>query len=467
METAVQNAAGNSEGICGTMGMSKGSDIRALPDSPDTERMVLGSVFVQDSADKIAELPAEYFSSEAHRRILNGIKALHESGVRVDRNLLAEKLVRQGQLESVGGLSYLVSLDEGLPELVDLDGYIAILGEYATRRAVIIRATELAESAYLGAVGGEELKTKAEALADGIGISVSVDRSEGRTPLEVVDQYPGGAASFLDPTKRKKGLYTGFHDLDELTGGFKEGEMIVIAAHTSHGKTAFALNILEHMCFKLGKKAAYFTFEMSDESLLMRMVCSMARVNYMRWQHNYLDDGEKRRMGEALMKITETDNLRFFDQGMTMPQIERAATKMKDKHGLDIGVTDYLQLVSSSGKDENRAQEVGKMSRHTKIMASNLKIPWITLSQFSRAGAKRADMRPVLSDLKESSSVEQDANLALFLYREWMFRREREDLRGIADLEIAKQRNGPLGRIKLSFVDAFARFENYSERRED
>jgi replicative DNA helicase len=285
------------------------------------------------------------------------------------------------------------------------------------------------------------------------------------TPLEVIQNYAGGLNAFLDPSKRVKGISSGFTKLDEMTGGMHGGELIILAARPSMGKTAFALNIAWHVATRLFQPVAIFSLEMSQESLLTRMLCAAARVDSQRFRTGYLNEGERQKlrqaanqMVEAPIYIDDTAGVHLMDMHAKLRKLHQSGQK------LGLVVVDYLQLMSSKGRVENRNQEVSQISRGLKLMSKELDCPFLVLSQLSRATETRVgDHRPQLSDLRESGSIEQDADLVGFIFREEVYKRDREDLRGLAELILAKQRNGPIGTVELVFLHAQTRFENRAE----
>jgi replicative DNA helicase len=285
------------------------------------------------------------------------------------------------------------------------------------------------------------------------------------TPAEVIRNYQGGINAFLDPSKRIKGISTGFTKLDEMTGGLHSGELIILAARPSMGKTALALNIAWHVATRLFQPVAIFSLEMSQESLLTRMLCAAARVDSQRFRTGYLNEKERQllraaanQMVEAPLHIDDTAGLNLMDMHAKLRRLKQSGQK------IGLVVVDYLQLMSAKGRSENRNQEVSQMSRGLKLLSKELDCPFLVLSQLSRATETRVgDHRPQLSDLRESGSIEQDADLVGFIFREEVYKRDREDLHGVAELILAKQRNGPIGTVPMVFLHAQTRFENRAE----
>jgi replicative DNA helicase len=438
---------------------------KGMPANIEAEKFILGSVLLNDARfiEIAGTIMQDDFALETHRRIFRRMTELHGRGERIDRVTLANELLRFSELDSVGGLSYLVSLDDGLPAISNLDGYTRIVRDKATLRRIATSAQHLMNRALLG----EEDPSAILAGAGETLLRLGESRTERglATPLEVIQNYAGGLNAFLDPSKRVKGISSGFTKLDEMTGGMHGGELIILAARPSMGKTAFALNIAWHVATRLFQPVAIFSLEMSQESLLTRMLCAAARVDSQRFRTGYLNEGERQKlraaanqMVEAPIYIDDTAGVHLMDMHAKLRKLHQGGTK------LGLVVVDYLQLMSSKGRVENRNQEVSQISRGLKLMSKELDCPFLVLSQLSRATETRVgDHRPQLSDLRESGSIEQDADLVGFIFREEVYKRDREDLRGLAELILAKQRNGPIGTVELVFLHAQTRFENRAE----
>ena len=443
-----------------TLALQKG-----LPASEDAERFILGSVLLDDSRfiDIAGIVTNDDFVLEKHRRIFARMSELHARGEKIDRVTVANELMRYNELESVDGLSYLVSLDDGLPHISNLDSYVKIVRDKAMLRRIAVAAQQLMNRALMAEDDPRQIIAGAEETLLRLGESNS---DKGLlTPLQVIQNYEGGLNAFLDPSKRIKGISTGFTKLDEMTGGLHAGELIIIAARPSMGKTALALNICWHVAARLLQPVAIFSLEMSQESLLTRMLCAAARVDSQRFRAGYLNEQERQKlraaanqMVEAPLYIDDTAGINLLDMHAKLRRLQQGGQK------LGLVVVDYLQLMSVRGRTENRNQEVSQLSRGMKLLSKELGCPFLVLSQLSRATETRVgDHRPQLSDLRESGSIEQDADLVGFIFREEVYKRDREDLRGIAELILAKQRNGPIGKIDLVFLHAMTKFENRAE----
>jgi len=286
------------------------------------------------------------------------------------------------------------------------------------------------------------------------------------SPAQIIDDYQGGLNAFLDPSKRIKGISSGFSKLDEMTGGMHAGELIILAARPSMGKTAFALNIAQHVATKLNKAVAVFSLEMSRESLLTRMLCASARVDSQKFRSGYLNSEERQRLQLAASQLVRAPMFIDDTAGANLMDMHAKLRRLQAERKQDLGlvIVDYLQLMSGRGRFENRNQEISTISRGFKLLSKELNVPMLVLSQLSRATETRqGDHRPQLSDLRESGSIEQDADVVAFIFREEVYKRDREDLRGVAELLISKQRNGPVGKVDLVFLHHLTKFENRAE----
>jgi replicative DNA helicase len=443
---------------------------KGLPSNVDAERFVLGSIMLNDNVylQVAGVLELDDFSLEKHRRIFARMKDLYDRSERIDRVTLANELMKQGQLESVDGLSYLISLDQGLPELTNLDSYIRIVKDKSTLRKLIFSAQKIIDRCLIGEEEPDQILASAEETLLKLGEARAGDKL--LSPSVIVENFPGGVGAFLDPSQRVRGISSGFTKFDEMTGGMHGGELLILAARPSMGKTALALNIAQHVAThpRMKKPVAVFSLEMSSSSLLTRLLCAGARVDQHKFRAGFLNAEERRRLQVELANLTESPLFLDDTPGVNLMDVHSKLRRMKSEHGLSLVVIDYLQLMSSRGRSENRNQEVSAMSRGLKLMSKDLDVPFLVLSQLSRASETRpGDHKPQLSDLRDSGSIEQDADLVMFIYREEIYKRDREDLKGMADLVIAKQRNGPIGTVPLRFLGQFTRFENRAEDLED
>jgi replicative DNA helicase len=437
---------------------------KGLPCNLDAERFVLGSIMMDDSqfVQVAGALQADDFSLEKHRRIFQRMGELSERAERIDRVTVANELLRYNELESCDGLTYLVSLDDGLPHIYNLDSYVRIVKDKSVLRRIIFTSQHLMNRCLVGEEDPEQILAGAEESLLKLGDSRM--KTGLASPAQVIADYQGGLNAFLDPSKRIKGISTGYTKLDEMSGGLHAGELIILAARPSMGKTALALNIAQHVATRLNETVAIFSLEMSKESLLTRMLCATARVDSQRFRAGYLNQDERRKLQAAAAQLVEAPLFIDDTAGASLMEMHAGLRRLQQQGRLGLVVVDYLQLMSGRGRFENRNQEISTISRGMKLLAKELHVPMLVLSQLSRAPETRqGDHRPQLSDLRESGSIEQDADLVAFIFREEVYKRDREDLRGLAELIVAKQRNGPIGKIDLVFLHQLTKFENRAE----
>jgi len=438
---------------------------KGLPTNVDAERFVLGSILLDDAfyIQAAGTLEAGDFSLEKHRRIFKRMGDLHERGERIDRITVANELMKFNELESCDGLSYLVSLDDGLPQMPNVDSYVKLVKDAAVLRSIIFAAQHMMNRAAMAEEAPEEILAGAEETL------LKLGEAQVKTgllkPDQILQAYEGGISAFLDPSKRIKGISTGFIKLDEITSGLHGGDLFILAGRPSMGKTAFALNIAQHVAMRMKQTAAVFSLEMSKESLLTRMLCAAARVDSQRFRSGYLTQEERRKLNAALAELVESPLYIDDTAGLHLMDMHAKLRRLKSERGkIGLVVVDYLQLMSGRGRYENRNQEVSALSRGLKLLAKELNVPMLVLSQLSRAvETRQGDHRPQLSDLRESGSIEQDADLVGFVFREEVYNRDREDLKGLAELILAKQRNGPVGTVNLVFLHSQTKFENRVE----
>jgi replicative DNA helicase len=443
---------------------------QSLPVNLDAERFVLGAILTDESAFiRIAgTLASEDFSLEKHRRIFQRMADLHESGQIIDRVTLANELMRHGELQSVDGVSYLVSLDDGLPQITSIESYVGIVKEKALLRKIIIVSQDMIDRCLVSGEDGYQILGSAEDALMKLG---DAETSTGlASPRQIIEDFAGGVNAFLDTSKRIKGISTGYVKFDELTGGLRGGELVILAARPAMGKTAFALNIAQHVATNRHnpKAVAVFSLEMSKESLLTRMLCATARVDQQRFRAGFLSSHERHSLQDSMSKLVEAPLFIDDTAGTNLMDIHSKLRRLQADQDLGLVVVDYLQLMQGRGRFENRVQEISSMSRGLKLMSKELKVPFLVLSQLSRAPETRiGDHRPMLSDLRESGSIEQDADMVAFIFREEVYKPDNASLQGIAELILAKQRNGPTGRVKLVFLNKFTKFENPADGLDD
>jgi replicative DNA helicase len=436
---------------------------RVLPHNAEAERTVLGAVLVDNAAfNSAAEiLNREDFHREAHRRIFDAMAALAERSQPIDDVTLKDELGRTQSLEAIGGAAYLASLLDGLPRLTNVEPWARIIKEKAVLRNLIHASQRIVQSCY-------EAEDDAALILDRAEKAI-FDIAERRIRQGFIGIREIVKESFrtIDQLSQSKevvtGLPTGFVDLDERTSGLQKGDLIIVAARPAMGKTSLCLNVAQNASLRAGEAVGIFSLEMSKEQLVLRMLCADARVDSHRLRTGHLQEKDWARLAKAYADLSGSRI--FIDDSATITPLEMRAKcrRLKAEHGLGLVMVDYLQLVSGSSRVENRQQEIASISRSLKGMAKELSVPVIALSQLSRAPEARTDKRPQLSDLRESGALEQDADVVMFIYREHEYKPSEEN-QGVAEIIVAKQRNGPTGTVKLAFIKEFTRFENYEWR---
>jgi replicative DNA helicase len=441
---------------------------KGLPANIEAERYVLGAILLDSSAFLnvgSAIQPAD-FSLQSHQLIFTRMQQLFERGEKIDRVTIANELMRFGELDNVGGISYLVSLDDGLPQLYNLESYIKIVKDKAVLRHIIFTSQGLIDRCVNGSDDPHEILASAEEQLMSLGEAQATDSL--LTPRQVIEKFEGGLNAFLDPTRRVRGTSTGFLKLDEMTGGFRPGELIILAARPAMGKTALALNLGQYVAMNPTnpKACAVFSLEMSNESLLTRMICAQARVSQTKFREGYLNADERRLLQKATIDLARAPIFIDDSSNITLMDIHAKLRKLQRDNELGLVIVDYLQLMSTPGRSENRTQEVSQLSRGLKLLSKELKCPFFVLSQLSRAPETRpGDHRPQLSDLRESGAIEQDADVIILLHRDDYYKPTEQNA-GLAQIIIAKQRNGPTGEVVLRFFREFMRFENSTRKAE-
>jgi replicative DNA helicase len=442
-------------------------EMSGLPSSVHTEVAILGAMLLDSVAisDATEKLKAEDFSLDSHQRIFRAIVDLMAKGQGIDYLTVQEELARRRELDSIGGPAYLAYLTEGIPRNFNIESYVQIVRDKSLLRQLMgifhdggIRAADQSEDA-ITVLGDVEAQ-----LAD-------VADSAIQRGLAGIGEIVAGSFVSIDKLyeqgREVTGLATRYTEFDKMTSGLQDSELIIIAARPSMGKTAWAINIAQNAAVQDNKVVAVFSLEMSKESLLRRMLASEALVGSRKLQTGSMLRDDRGKLMKALERLM--DSKLFIDDtpGITLPEMRAKARRLKQQQGgLDLIVIDYLQLMtgtSSSGKRgfENRTQEVSSISRGLKALAKEMRIPVLALSQLSRGSEQRAgDKKPLLSDLRESGSIEQDADVVAFIHREEYYDRDNEDVKGQAEIIVAKQRNGPTGSIKLAFRADYTRFEN-------
>jgi replicative DNA helicase len=443
---------------------------RSMPASLDAERSILGAILLDnDIFPQAAEsLRGDDFSLDSHRRIYARMVELNETSRPIDIVTLTEELGRHKEVEAVGGVAYISSLTEGLPRRENIEHYVKIVKDKAVLRALIHAANAAITRALEQSDTTEEIVDSAESAI----FKISESRI-GRGFLgvkEIVKESFGTIDALYERGQRITGLETHYPDLDGMTSGLQPSDLIIIAGRPSMGKTAFALNIAENVAVNSAKVVGIFSLEMSREALLMRLLCSQAKIDSHKLRTGFLGREDFQKLSVALSALADSPIFIDDTPAISLHEMRAKSRRLQQaEKRLDLIIVDYLQLMASaptgSGRRfENRTQEVSAISRGLKALAKEMRVPVIALSQLSRAPESRGgDHRPQLADLRESGSIEQDADVVAFIFREEVYKPDDPDLEGIAELIMAKQRNGPTGLIKLAFLKRSTRFESLAQ----
>ena len=443
--------------------------LKLPPNSVEAEQSVLGGLLLENEAlDRIADILSQAdFYRHDHRLIYTHIAKLIEQNRPADIVTVAESLENSAELSSVGGIAYLGALAQNTPTAANIRRYAEIVRERSIMRKLVEVGSGIAESAY-NPQGRDAQQLLDEAEAKIFQIAESGNRgSQGFVNIQTLLPKVADRIDFLYQRENQgsvTGVSTGFDDLDEKTSGFQPGDLIIVAGRPSMGKTAFSLNIAENVALDTKKAVAVFSMEMGATQLATRMIGSVGRLDQHRMRNGNLEDEDWARLTTALGKLNDAPI--FIDEGAGLSSFDvraRARRLHRQTGGLGLIVVDYLQLMAgTSGRaSENRATEISEISRSLKSLAKELEVPVVALSQLNRSVEQRPDKRPVMSDLRESGAIEQDADLILFIYRDEVYNPDSED-KGTAEIIIAKQRNGPIGRVRLTFLGQHTRFENFS-----
>jgi replicative DNA helicase len=434
-----------------------------LPANVEAERSILGAILLDNLAyNEAAEhLKPEDFSLDSHRRVFTRMVDLAESSRPIDMITLVEELDRRKELEAIGDVGYISGLVDGVPDRPSIEHYIKIVRDKALLRGLIHAANAAIARASDQSDSAEEILNDAEAA-----IFQLSEKRIGRGFMgiqDIVKESFGSVDALLQRGQRITGLATHYTDLDEMTSGFQRSDLIIIAARPSMGKTAFAMNIAENASIEDQKVVGMFSLEMSREALLLRLLCSRARVDSHKMRTGSLWRDDMTKVVHAMEQLAHAPIFIDDTPGISLSEMRAKARRLQQSQGkLDLLIVDYLQLMSGGGRRyENRTQEVSAISRGLKALAKELTVPVVGLSQLSGAPESRGgDHRPQLSDLRESGSIEQDADVVAFIFREEVYKQDDPDLQGKAELIIAKQRNGPTGRVNLAFLKNSTRFES-------
>lgn len=439
------------------------ADLKIPPHSVEAEQAVLGGLMLGSQAwDDIADrVKAVDFYRSEHRVIFQTIAGLIQHNTPVDVLTVTESLRAAQHLDEAGGEVYLFELAKNTPTVANILAYADIVRDRSIVRQLVQVTTEIAESAFVfNGQSSAELLDIAERKI--FAIAEQHVTHEGPTSVkELLAKAIDRVDTLYHSGQSITGLVTGYHDLDELTAGLQPADLVIIAGRPSMGKTMFGMNIAEHAALQSGKPVLIFSMEMPGESLAMRMISSLGRVDQHRLRTGKLKEEDWPRIHSTLSLLTDTPLFIDDTPALTPAELRARARRLARETGqLGLIVVDYLQLMQSQGFRENRTAEISEISRTLKALAKELQVPVIALSQLNRGLEQRADKRPVMSDLRESGAIEQDADVILFIYRDEVYNEDSRD-KGVAEIIIAKQRNGPIGKIKLTFLGQYMRFENY------
>jgi replicative DNA helicase len=434
---------------------------RTLPHNLEAERSVLGAILVHNDAFNLAAqvIDSGDFYRDAHRRIFDRMVALSERHDAIDFVTLKEELARAGELDEVGGPAYVASLADGVPRATNVEYYARIVKEKSTLRSLIYAANKIVANAYEAEQESDLILDEAESAI----FAVADDRLKaGFVAMRdlVKDSFPK-IEQLFEQKRLITGVPTGFVDVDEMTRGLQAGDLVIVAARPSMGKTSLVLNIAQYVASLGDHVVGFFSLEMSKESLFLRLLTSEAQIDGHRLMSGAIGGNDYHRISHALEKLNAMKL--FIDDTASIGVLEMRAKsrRLQAEHGLTLLIIDYIQLMTGRGRFENRTLELASISRSLKGLAKELNVPIVVLSQLSRAPESRSDHRPQLSDLRESGALEQDADVVVLIYRDDVYNRDPNSPdAGTAELILAKQRNGPTGVVKLAFLREQTRFAN-------
>ena len=438
---------------------------RLPPQNLDAEQSVLGAILIDNEAlPKALEIidPDDFYKN-SHKKIFNAMIELFDKSEPIDLITLTDCLKRDEALDDIGGISYLSSLVNMVPTSANIRYHTKIVREKALLRGLVRTATDIANRVYEDNFDAEELVDYAEKSIFDISdkrVKVSFAKLKDviKSSFEMIEQL-------YDKKETITGVPSGFGDLDALTSGFQRGELIIIGGRPSMGKTAFALNVAQHIGIELREPVAIFSLEMAKEQLAFRLLCAEAMVNASSIRKGFIQKEDWHKLTSAASRLTDAPIFIDDSSSISVLELRAKARRLKMEHGLSLVVVDYLQLMRGRGSFERREQEISEISRSLKALAKELNVPVIAVSQLNRSVESRRPAKPILADLRESGAIEQDADVILFLYRPEIYEKDNPANRGEAEVDIAKQRNGPAGEtIKLTFISRSTRFMNRAER---
>lgn len=445
--------------------------IKSPPQSLEAEQAVLGGVLIDNDAwERVSErvVESDFFRKE-HRYIFNAMDKLAGQSLPLDYLTVADALERAAKLSEIGGMAYLIELAQNTPSAANILSYADIVRERAVIRQLIGVGVEIAESGYNpegrdSAALLDQAESKVFNIAEQRQKSGSGPESVNAVLKRTIDRIE----QLYEQGEGITGISTGFADLDGMTSGLQPSDLVIVAGRPSMGKTTFAMNIAEHVALTAGKAVLVFSMEMPSESILMRSLSSLGRIDQNKVRSGQLEEEDWSRLTSAMGLLNGQSKMFIDDTGSLTPTElrSRARRVAREQGGLALIVVDYLQLMQVPGLSDNRTAEISEISRSLKSLAKELSVPMVALSQLNRSLEQRSDKRPVMSDLRESGAIEQDADLIMFVYRDEVYNPETAD-KGTAEIIIGKQRNGPIGRVRLTFQGRYTRFDNYAGNQPD
>ncbi|MGA2259862.1 MAG: replicative DNA helicase [Acidobacteriota bacterium] len=441
---------------------------KTLPCNLEAERSILGAILIDDKAihTAVETLRKEDFYLESHRRIFEKMFALTADGTAIDLVTLKNELQRSDELESAGGAAYLASLTDGMPRAVNIEHYAQIVKEKSTLRRLIQISNEIMARSYQSEESAQEI------LGDMEKSIFEIASRQFLTGFAPIEPLISAVYKQIEEVANRKtlvtGVETGFVELDKLTAGLHPADLIIVAARPGLGKTSLCLNIAQFVAIKKMQSVGIFSLEMSKEQLVKRLLCAEAEIDSHRVNTGHLNREDWSKLSNAASVLSQVKIFIDDTAGMSIAEMRSKARRLSLEHGLDLLIVDYLQLMSgSSQRIENRTQEISQISRGLKALAKEINVPVLAISQLSRAiEMRRGDHRPQLSDLRESGSIEQDADVVMFIYREDALNPSEENS-GVAEIMISKQRNGPTGSFQLAFIKQFTKFANLWQGSDD
>jgi replicative DNA helicase len=432
------------------------------PQNLDAEQSVLGAILIDNNAltRALEILDPDDFYKLSHRKIFFAMTELFDKNEPIDLITLTDELKKENELDAVGGIAYLSSVVNMVPTAANVKYHSHIVREKALLRGLLRSANEIASKVYEDSFDAEDLVDYAERSI--FKISDKRVKASFVSLKEVIKDSFEMIEHLYDKKETVTGVPSGFRDLDDLTTGFQKGDLIIVGGRPSMGKTAFALNIAQHVGLELKEPVAIFSLEMAREQLAIRMLCAEAMVNSNSIRKGFIKKEDWHKLTSAASNLTGAPIFIDDSSGITVLELRAKARRLKIEHGLSLIIVDYLQLMRGKGSFERREQEISDISRSLKALAKELSVPVIAVSQLNRSVEQRRPPKPILADLRESGAIEQDADVILFLYRDEIYNKEAK--KGHSEIIIAKQRNGPTGSVDLAFMSSCTRFLNMIDR---